>query len=300
MSGAHQDHRAGGSRGSLASVGPVTVAPLRRRARETALRRLRRDAARNLFLIDLVHQVGGLPRRGEPRAEVLAASRAGRLVGVAAARPSVAIEAGVGPDALAALVERLALLPTGLIRSPVELVAPLWEQLAARGRRALVDRPETAHRVGSAELVPQAPSGKLALRPARSGDLDALVEAARASLREEGRPDPFEGDPRGFRSWVQARISRALVGDAEGKAAFVGYADVQLPEGWLLQGVYTWPRWRGRGLAAAGVSQLCATAFARGADHVQLSVVDGNRAANRLYAKLGFRPFAALRTLLYA
>jgi predicted GNAT family acetyltransferase len=52
-------------------------------------------------------------------------------------------------------------------------------------------------------------------------------------------------------------------------------------------------------LAAAGVSVLCRRAFAAAADHVQLSVVQGNAAAEGLYERLGFRPFARLRTILF-
>jgi RimJ/RimL family protein N-acetyltransferase len=138
------------------------------------------------------------------------------------------------------------------------------------------------------------------VRPATIGDLDPLVEAARASLREESRPDPFLGDPRGFRRWVASRLGRALVAERTGRVVWVGYADVQLVEGWLLQGVYTWPEVRRQGLAAAGVVALCRAAFRAGADHVQLSVVEGNAPALALYERLGFRRHATVRTLLFA
>ena len=82
--------------------------------------------------------------------------------------------------------------------------------------------------------------------------------------------------------------------------AFVAYADVRCHEGWLLQGVYTWPEFRRRGLAAAGVSLLCGQAFSEGAEHVQLAVVDGNRPGEALYEGLGFRSFAKLRTILFS
>ena len=41
-------------------------------------------------------------------------------------------------------------------------------------------------------------------------------------------------------------------------------------------------------------------AIQAGAEHVQLSVVDGNEAARRLYEGLGFKPFGKLRTILFA
>jgi predicted GNAT family acetyltransferase len=44
---------------------------------------------------------------------------------------------------------------------------------------------------------------------------------------------------------------------------------------------------------------ICQEAFESGADHVQLAVVNGNAAAERLYERLGFEPFAQLRTVLF-
>jgi predicted GNAT family acetyltransferase len=84
-----------------------------------------------------------------------------------------------------------------------------------------------------------------------------------------------------------------------GRVRFVGYADVRRPEGWLVQGVYTFPDARRRGLAAAGMSALVREAFGTDANHVQLAVVGGNSAAAGLYERLGFEPFGELRTVLF-
>ena len=129
--------------------------------------------------------------------------------------------------------------------------------------------------------------------------LEDLVVAARASLREEGRPDPFGGDPEGFRAWVTGRIERAHVLEDEGRVVFVAYADVQRAEGWLLQGVYTWPDRRRRGFARAAVAALGHRAAAAGAAHLQLAVVEDNLPALGLYAGLGFHAFLDLRTILF-
>ena len=98
---------------------------------------------------------------------------------------------------------------------------------------------------------------------------------------------------------MRGRLPRARVVESAGRIVFVGYADVRRSDGWLLQGVYTWPEVRRLDHASVGVSALCQEAFAAGADHVQLSVVDGNLAGQRLYERLGFKPFAKLRTILF-
>ncbi len=280
-------------------VRELKVRPLRVRDRGAALRYLDRAARLNLSLIDLVLRLGTPSRRGEGRAELLAAYRGRELVGVAALHPSMTLDATVGREALEAFFPYLAGVGSGLVKSSEEVVDPLWEWLRSHGRRALLDRIETGYTLEArhARLV-DAGRG-VRVREARNRDLDLLVDAARASLREESRPDPFEGDPVGFRRWVRGRVPRATVAEVEKAVRFVGYADVQCERGWLLQGIYTWPRYRRRGLAAAGVSVLCQNAFAAAADHVQLSVVEGNTAAEGLYERLGFRRFARLRTILF-
>jgi predicted GNAT family acetyltransferase len=234
------------------------------------------------------------------RPEVLAAWRGREVAGLAALHPTVVLDASAEPAALEAFFPYLGGIGSGLVKSTCDVVDPLWEWLRARGRRSLLDRIEVGYALEREAARFVSPPPDAAIRPAAASDLDFLVEAARASLLEEHRPDPSQADPRGFRRWVRSRMSRALVAARRGEPAFVAYADVQCAWGWLLQGVYTLPEERRRGLGAAGVSGLCRRAFAAGTDHVQLAVVEGNVPAERLYQRLGFRPFARLRTLLFA
>jgi RimJ/RimL family protein N-acetyltransferase len=272
---------------------------LRRGERETALALLSRDPSANLILVDAVLRQGQPPVPGEMRTRVLAAWADGELEALASVQPAIAISAGASEEAVEALVPHLAGGVTGLVKTRELEAARIWERVRAHGRRALLDRCEIAYAVRPehARLV-DPPSGART-RGAVAEDLDALVEAARASLREEDRPDPFEGDVEGFRRWVAGRLARAEVLEFEGAPRFTAYADVRAPQGWLLQGVYSWPAWRRRGFAAAGVSSLCRAAFAERADHVQLAVVEGNRAGEALYHSLGFRAFERLRTILF-
>jgi RimJ/RimL family protein N-acetyltransferase len=269
--------------------------------RREILTHLARDPVSNLFLMDMAERVGSRAAPGELRTELAVARRRDAIAGVAGLRPSVVLDADVQADAIEALLPFLETLGVGLMKSGARAVDELWLRLQRRSpRRALLDRYESAYLVRRDGLrTAPAPPGAT-LRPACELDLDPLVVAARESLREEGRPDPFAGDARGFRRWVRGRVSHARVVESAGQVVFVGYADVQRPEGWLLQGVYTWPDARGKGHAAAGVSALCLEAFEAGADHVQLAVVEGNLTAERLYERLGFWAFARLRTILFS
>ena len=195
---------------------------------------------------------------GEARSDVIVALDGRELAGVASLQPSLAVEAGAEPDVLTAFLPHLASIGAGLLKVSAPTAETIWRALRRAGRRAVLDRFETAYALAPGDGARRADAGGRARAAARSPrDLEALVHAARASLREEHRPDPFEGDPDGFRRWVAGRIARATVVECAGALRFVGYADVQRAEGWLLQGVYTWPEARRRGLAAAGVAALC-------------------------------------------
>jgi RimJ/RimL family protein N-acetyltransferase len=279
-------------------AGTLETRMLRLAERDAALSYLGRDALANLFLLDLTARLGSPPWPGEVPTEIASAWRGGEIVGLAGLRPSVVFDAGIEAEALGALLPYLNSLGVGLVKSPAAVVDVLWEHLGPR-RHALVDRLETAYcvRAGEARLVARRPNE--VVRRVTKADLEPLVVAARESLREEDRPDPFTGDPKGFRRWVQGRLPRARVVESSERIVFVGYADVRRTAGWLLQGVYTWPEVRRWGFATIGVSELCREAFASGADHVQLTVVDGNVAGRRLYERLGFKAFAKLRTILF-
>jgi RimJ/RimL family protein N-acetyltransferase len=268
--------------------------------RETALHFLSRDAVANLFLLDLAARLGKPPAPGEAQTKIVAAWRDDQIVGMAGLHPTVILDANAGKDAVEAFIPYLEQIRVGLVKSLVPTVDVLWREFSARSsRRVIVDRIEIAYTLYEGDLKRIEPIAGESARCARDSDLDDLVVAALESLREEGRPDPFVGDAEGFRHWVRGRVARARIVEFAGRVAMVGYADVQRREGWLLQGIYTWPKFRQRGLASFGVSELCHEAFAAGANHIQLAVVEGNVAAQRLYEGLGFRPFAKLRTILF-
>lgn len=264
-----------------------------------ALEYLSRLPAENLVLIDFVARLDGTLGPGEVLPQIYGAYASDGLAGVAALRPSLALSAGMTDEALEALLPYFSRIPSGLLKSDRDMVGRVWEGLEARGRRSAIDRIEIAYRLDPESMVPAAADLPGVARAARSEDLEELVHAARASLWEEDRPDPADGDPLGFRRWVEGRLHRARVVSEGGRTVFVAYADVRRTEGWLVQGVYTWPEVRRRGFARRGMDSVIREAFASGASHVQLAVVEGNERASALYEHLGFKAFAELRTILF-
>lgn len=275
--------------------------------RSAALALLSAARDENLVLIDQVERLAEGIFSDEPPPQLHGAFVGDRLAGLAALRPSIALSAALDPQALVVLLPALLRVPSGLLKCERQQVEALWSSLESVGRRAIIDRIEIAYRIGPQAVARLGPgSGADAdaslpgvTRPARAGDLRDLVHAARASLWEEQRPDPAESDPVGFTRWVESRLPRARVVCADGRVVFVAYADVRRGQGWLIQGVYTWPDARRRGYARKGMAALLREAFDAGASHVQLAVVAGNERASGLYRKLGFEPFAELRTILF-
>ncbi len=267
--------------------------------RVQALEYLRADADENLVLIDFVEKLDRVPGPGEVPSQICGGFDGDRLLGVVLLRPCVSISWSMTDRVLEALIPHLMRVPSGLMKSDRRSVERIWKGLEALGRRSTIDRVEIAFRLAPDRMVAAAPSLPGVARPARLEDLEELVHAARASLWEEDRPDPADGDPAGFRRWVESRLPRARIVSDEGRMVFVGYADVRRPEGWLIQGVYTWPEARRRGFARRGMDSIVREAFASGAAHVQLAVVEGNEPALALYRELGFERFAELRTILF-
>ena len=267
--------------------------------RVPALEFLSRFPDENLVLIDFVERLGGRLGPGEVPPQIFAAFEGTKIEGIAVLRPSVALSSGLSEASLEVLLPHLVRVPTGLVKSDRRVVEPVWKALERAGRRPIIDRIEVAYRLCPDSMLPAAAGLPGVARPARRDDLGELVHAARASLWEEDRPDPAEGDPNGFRRWVEGRLARARIVAEGGRTVFVAYADVRRPEGWLIQGVYTWPEARRQGFARRGMDSIVREAFGSGALHVQLAVVEGNDRATSLYEGLGFEAFAELRTILF-
>lgn len=127
----------------------------------------------------------------------------------------------------------------------------------------------------------------IVLRPTRMEDLDALVALEQPC---------FAGDRlsrRSFRRWLSQAPGGLVVADA-GAGGLAGYALVILRRNSPLARLYsiaTHPDFRGQGLGARLVGAAEAYAGEHGRRYLRLEVRRDNRAAIRLYERLGYTLF---------
>jgi GNAT superfamily N-acetyltransferase len=268
----------------------------------------------------------GLTARSPPPRLVVALGRNVHLSsGALDAEPSAPIV-----SALARLLLRERLRPTppslapasGAVVGPSRLVEllleALWPSLGASvsrppapaegvaactvlpgaGGLTLVDRgPQLLMTASRASLSATARSPELA--PSEPLDIHELILADRAMVREELGRDAFSDTPLDIREmWLTRLEDRRswLVRDADRRLLFKADVAAMSPEVAQIAGVWTKPAVRRRGLALRGVGELSHWLLRR-VRTVCLAVYADNRAAVRLYERLGFRAEASVRAL---
>jgi len=163
----------------------------------------------------------------------------------------------------------------------------------ARDRRD--PQPLLAATADTLTLLPAAP-----VRLATSADLDALVVTSAAMHREEMGSDPLAGDATGWRARMSALIDRgwSWVWTDRRRIVFKAELSAWNPDVVQIQGVYTAPGYRGRGVATAGLGSVCA-ALLREVSMCSLYVNHYNDVALTVYRKLGFQPAGDFATVFY-
>jgi predicted GNAT family acetyltransferase len=106
---------------------------------------------------------------------------------------------------------------------------------------------------------------------------------------------------RGYRARVaeQERAGRAFAKVTDGQVVFKAEIAVVTRHTVQLQGVWTHPQWRGKGIAAASLATVVREALRRFAPTVSLYVNGYNEPARRLYDRLGFRRVGTFATVLF-
>jgi GNAT superfamily N-acetyltransferase len=201
------------------------------------------------------------------------------------------------PDDADRLAEALAHQPVRMVCGPREQAVALHDarrpHVAARERRD--PQPFLVLRRGrlAAAPAPQVRHGTMA-------DLDRLTVASADMHREEMGVDPMAVDPGGWRSRMGTFIQRgwSWVWTEAGRVVFKAELSAWTQEAVQVQGVYTAPEVRNRGIATAGLAAVCRDALEQ-VPACTLYVNHYNAAARTVYARLGFEPVADFATLFY-
>jgi predicted GNAT family acetyltransferase len=178
-----------------------------------------------------------------------------------------------------------------------EQVIDLWERLGPRWGAARDVRSVQPLLVACEPApVPADPSVRLM----RADEIDVLFPAAVAMYTEEVGVSPLDGG-RGYRHRVAelVRAGRAYAKIVNGQVVFKADLAVVTPNTTQVQGVWVDPRWRGQGIATAGMAAVMNDALRRVAPTVSLYVNDYNTPARRAYQRCGFRQVSELATVLF-
>lgn len=251
---------------------------------------LDRDPVRNVFLRSELRLHGTnaawlvLSERNELRAAVLAGSLAAPCIPRQEDAPSLV------SGLLGAGLPHLVLGPREDTLALVEALRPVHPPAEVRD-------PQPIMAVDAAHLA-RLPGATLQ-RPTRQ-HVDMLASAAAAMHREEQRsPGPMPA-PSAWRPRTAQLVERgwSWVWLENGRLIFKAELSAWTPEAVQVQGVYTSPEHRRRGVATAGMAALCTLLLAE-VPLVTLYVNEWNEAAMRLYRRLGFRQQGAFATVMY-
>ncbi|MBL8749068.1 MAG: GNAT family N-acetyltransferase [Planctomycetes bacterium] len=192
-----------------------------------------------------------------------------------------------------AVVEAIgvARMPWRIVMGPTPVVDELRGRVAGK---PLVHRDQVYYAGTAVDAA--GPDGSVAVRTAERADRDRLVQATLQLNHADLSIDPAHVDRRWLRDTIDERI-------AEGSTRVVGppgspYCKLDFgsdgPGGAVIEGVFTFPEHRGRGLATA----LVAACLRAAPGHVCLHVGRHNAPARAAYERAGMRVAGGCRLLL--
>jgi hypothetical protein len=144
-------------------------------------------------------------------------------------------------------------------------------------------------------ILPPAP-----IRRSTRRDVDGLARAASMMHREEMSADTAPPDAEAWRARMNQLVDRgwSWVWSEGGEVIFKAELSAWTPDVVQVQGVFTAPARRGRGVATAGMTALCAVLLEE-VPLVTLYVNGYNTAALRVYGRVGFEQQSEFATVMY-
>lgn len=221
---------------------------------------------------------------------------AGKLEGVALIGHSTLIET-ISDAALAAfaLVARRSETPIKLMMSDGDTIERFWNLYADAGQKPRHLFKELLFEINFPFLVQNC---KWEIRPAKLEELEAVAEAHAEVAFIESGINPMETDREGYLRRCAKRIEkqRTFVATENGKLVFkadiVAETDVVV----YLEGIYTAPEYRGKGVASECLSKLGLMLLDRVQHVCMLSNVEF-KAAHRAFNKAGFSSMDHCQTI---
>jgi len=136
-------------------------------------------------------------------------------------------------------------------------------------------------------------------RRARIEEWTAVADNSAAMIALELEYDPMRTSPE-FTSNVRTMIDRGLwwVGESLGRLCFFCNVGPWSPETAQLQGIWTPPELRGKGLATAALGAICDRLLEL-TPSLSLYVNDFNTKAIALYERVGFKTVSEFQTILF-
>jgi RimJ/RimL family protein N-acetyltransferase len=140
---------------------------------------------------------------------------------------------------------------------------------------------------------------RASVRQARTDEWEAVADSSAHMVRQELAYDPRRGSG-DFSAAVREMIARKLwwVGSADGELCFFCNVGPWCDRTVQLQGIWTPPELRGRGLATAALAAIC-DRLLNVSPTISLYVNDFNAPAIALYRRVGFEHVGDFQTLLF-
>jgi len=177
-------------------------------------------------------------------------------------------------------------------------LAGIWRYMVRNGARARQIRDQAGYLVHRDDFKEQ---GTLRLEIANAAALDQLVQASADMAREEAQDDPQSRNPALFRERIRERMLRGrdLIHMDGGQLLFKSNVASVSGSSGQVEGIYTLPHARRRGLGTQGTSAVTRWVLDR-AEQAFLLVNEDNDPARRLYERLGYREVMKSRTIFVA
>ena len=184
-----------------------------------------------------------------------------------------------------------------LFVGPSEHAGIVRRRLAKAGASPYLDRAQAYYVLTPETLVPQRDAD---IRPASVEEAEQVARAQAAMTEEDLLIPRGQIDLSRLREISKRRIIEGKVWVmTEGThLLFKTEESARTQEGILVGGVYTDPAHRGRSLATRGMAAWAHHLFAEGLCAIALHVNADNRAAIKVYERVGFRRHSELRLML--